>query len=167
MNSKTPPKNITLQQLGIAARSPSSTVPWTTVKISTCSINKQQQLGMAARSPQSMVPRTTVRTLTSSINQQQVREAAACLPALDPYGYGHSVRILYPRVTAFREEYRPDENASSSNQTDDNASSSSLLPEVQTGSCRKCVQPLTGALHQRYNISLYGWNALMENLLLS
>ena len=40
---------------------------------------------MAVRSPQSTVPRTTIRTLTNSINQQQLREVAAYLPALNSY----------------------------------------------------------------------------------
>ena len=136
------------QQLGIAARSLQSTVPWTTIKMSTCSIDQQQQLGMAAKSSQSTVPRTTIRTSTRSINQQQLREAAAHLPALDAYGYGHSVQLLHPQVMSLRGEYRPNDNATSSSRTDDNASSSPPPPEVQPGSCRKSAKPLTGALHQ-------------------
>ena len=104
---------------------------------------------MAARSSQLTVPRTTIRTSTRSINQQQLREAAAHLPALDPYGYGHSVQLLHPQVMSLRGEYRPNDNATSSSRTDDNASSSPPPPEVQPGSCRKSAKPLTGALHQK------------------
>ena len=75
-----------------------------------------------------MVPWTIPRMLTCSRSQQQLREAASHLPALDPYGYGHSVQLLHPRVT---EEYRPVDNASSPSHPDDNAALSSLLPVVQ------------------------------------
>ena len=92
-----------------------------------------------------MVPWTTARMLTCSRSQQQLMEAASHLPALDPYGYGHSVQLLHPRVT---EEYRPVDIASSLSQPDDNASSSSLQPIVQAWTCRKCAQPSTGASHQ-------------------
>ena len=149
-NYKTLLKSNIQQQLGIAARSPQLMVPWTTIKMSTFSTTRQQQLVIAARSPKSAVPQTTAITSTCSIEQQQLREAAVCLPALDQYGYRHSVKLLHPWVTALREEYRPVDNASSPSRTGGNTSSPSLLPEVHIGSCRKCVQFSTGTSHQSY-----------------
>ena len=121
-----------------AARSSSSTVPRTTAQRST------------SRSSQSTVPRTTARTSTLSAEQQRLREVAACLPMWYTYGNKHPVHLLHPRVTALREEYQPPNNASSPGQSDDNASSSSFLPEVPTSTCRSSEQPLTGPLHQRH-----------------
>ena len=124
------------QRRRISAGSLQSMVPQTTAQMSTL------------RSSQSAVPRTTARTSTCSTEQQQLREAAVCLPALDLYGYRRSVQFLHPRVMALREEYRPVDNASSPSQTGNNTSSPSLLPEVHTGSCKKCVQLSMESLHQ-------------------
>ena len=89
----------TQQQLGIVASSLQLTVSWTTVKMSTCFSTRKMRRN-AARSPPSTVPRTTVqmstsrssqsavpqttaRTSTRSIKQQQLKEAASCLPEFD------------------------------------------------------------------------------------
>ena len=117
-----------------AARSPPSPVPWTQMS--------------TLRSSQSAVPRTTTRMSTRSTEQQRLREAAACLPMWYWYGNEHPVHLLYPRVTALREEYQPANNASLPGQSDDNASLSLFLPEVPTSTCRSSEQPLTGPLHQ-------------------
>ena len=119
-----------------AVRSPPSTVPWTTVQMST------------SRSSQSVVPRTTARTSTRSIEQQQLRIAAACIPMWYSYEDEHPVHLLHPGVTSRWEEYQPANNASSPSQSDDNASSSSFRPEVPISTCRPCVQPSTWGLHQ-------------------
>ena len=86
--------------------------------------------------------------------QQQLREAALQLPALDPNGYGHSASLLHPRVTALREEYQPEDYASSSGQLNYNASSSPFLPLRQTWKYQPCDQPSSGESHQRANNGL-------------
>ena len=119
------------------ARSLSSAVPRTTAQRSTL------------RSSQSAVPRTTARTSTLSAEQRRLREVAACLPVWYSYGNEQPVRLLHPRVTTLREECQPATTASSPAQHDDNASSSSILLEMPTSTCRSSEQPLTGTLHQK------------------
>ena len=153
-------------------------VPWTTINMSTCFSTRQMRRRKAtrslpsmvlqttvqrltSRSSQSAVPRTTTKTSTCSIEQQQLRKAAACLPALDLYGYGHSVQLLQPQVTALWEEDRPVDNASSPSRTGDNPSLLSLLPEVPTGSSRKCTHS-TEPLHQ----IIFDFKSLWFSLLL-
>ena len=125
-------------QRRIATGGLQSTVPRTTVQMST------------SRSSQSAVPRSTARMSTRSIKQQQLRKAAACLPTVNPYGYGCSVQLLHPRVTSLREEYMPADNATSTGQMDNNNPSPPLLPKVHIDSCRKCVQPSNGAFTPNY-----------------
>ena len=142
LNSKTQ------QQPVIAVRSPQLTVPWTTVKMSTCSTTRQQQLGIAIRNPQSGVPRTTTRTSTCSIEQQQLREAAACLPALDPYGYR-----IFSSTTSSASDSTPGGILTGwqriITESDQRQHIISLSPTWSAyRSCRKCVQLSTEPLHQ-------------------
>ena len=119
-----------------AARSRPSSVPRTTGQMST------------SRSSQSAVPRTTTRTSTHSTEQQRLRKPAGCLPMWYSYEDEQPVHLLHPRVRALREEYQPVNTASLPSQPDDNASSPSFPPKVSILTCRPCVQPSTGALHQ-------------------
>ena len=60
-----------------------------------------------------------------------------------PHIFLHSNRTvtgIHPRVTALRVEYRPVDTASSSSQSDDNSSLTSLQPVVLIWTCRKCAQ---------------------------
>ena len=151
-------------QLGTAAISLQLTVPWTTVEMLTGSSTRKMWRGAArsssstvprttaqrstSKGSQSTVPRTTPRTSTLSAEQQRLREVTACLPMWYSYGNEHPVHLLHPRVTALREEYQPANNVSLPGQFDDNASSSSFLPEVPTSTCRSSEQPFNGPLHQ-------------------
>ena len=159
----------TPSQLGIAATRRQLTVPWTTVEMSSGFSTRKMRRGAArssssavprttaqrstSRSSQSAVPRTTARTSTLSAEQRRLREVAACLPVWYSYGDEQPVRLLHPRVTTLREEYQPATTASSPVQHDDNASSSLILPEVPTSTCRSSGQPFTGPLHQKIMVT--------------
>ena len=58
-------------------RSLQSAVPWTTTKMSTCSTNQQQQLGIAARSPQSTVP-SDYRQNVDLLHQSAAAQGSCC-----------------------------------------------------------------------------------------
>ena len=70
--------------------------------------------------------------------QKLLGTAASPLPTHNPYGYGNSATLLHMRVTALREEYQSDDNASSSSSSDFNASSSPFLPLMQTWTYQMC-----------------------------
>ena len=83
--------------------------------------------------------RTSSRMLTHSNTQEQLGTAAVSYPPThNPYGYGNSATLLHMRVTALREEYQSDDNASSSSSSDFNASSSPFLPLMQTWTYQMC-----------------------------
>ena len=88
--------------------------------------------------------------------QPQLGTAASHLPTHNPYGYGNSAMLLHPRVMALKEEYRSDDNASSSSSSDDKASSTPLLPLMQTWTYRTCDQPLPGVMHKSTDILIKG-----------
>ena len=91
-----------------------------------------------------VVPWTTITMPTCSQGQQQLRTAARQLPELDPYGYGHSSTLLHPQVTALRQEYQPDDIASSSGELDDTTSTSPFSPLMQIWTYTRCDQAPTG-----------------------
>ena len=91
--------------------------------------------------------RTSIKTSTCSKALKQLCIAASYLPTHIPYGYGNSAAPLHTRMTPLQDEYWIYNNASTSSPSDENTSSSPVLPLMQTWTCRMCDQPLFGALH--------------------